>query len=105
MGFPYDVQVVTIRKLESWIYRGRLVLGEAEPVSRLPRLPGEEEPRCPYGNHKGTLRVRHATGVVTCLHPVCRDSNGDKPIGRIELGQFSGEPMIAWADGTTGVAA
>jgi hypothetical protein len=105
MGVPYDVQVTALRRMESWIYRGRLVLGDAEPVSRLPRLPGESEPRCPYGEHKGTLRVRHTTGVVTCLHPACRDGNGQKPVGRIELGVYSGEPLIAWADGTTGVAA
>lgn len=105
MGVPYDVQVMAIRRTESWIYRGRLVLGDAEPVSRLPRLPGEPEPACPYGPHKGTLRVQHLTGVVRCLHPACRDSNGNKPSGRIELGAYSGEPLIAWADGVTGVAA
>lgn len=105
MGAPYDVQVAAIRRTESWIYRARLVLGDTDPVSRLPRLPGEAEPACPYGSHKGTLRVRHSTGVVTCLHPACRDSNGRKPVGRIELGTYSGEPLIAWADGMTGVAA
>lgn len=104
-GAPYDVAVLAIRRLESWIYRGKLILGLAEPLSRLPRLPGESEPVCPYCERKGTLRVRHATGVVTCLHPACRDSNDKKPAGRIELGKYSGEPMIAWADGMTGVAA
>jgi hypothetical protein len=105
MGAPYDVQVTAARKLESWIYRARLILGETEPLSRLPRLPGEAEPACPYCRSKGTLRVRHASGVVTCLRPTCRDSDDKRPAGRIELGVFSGEPIVAWADGLTGVAA
>lgn len=104
-GAPHDVAVLVIRKLESWTYRGELILGRTEPLSRLPRLPGESEPRCPYCSRPGTLRVRHATGIVSCLHPACRDSEGRKPAGRIELGAYSGEPMIAWADGMTGVMA
>lgn len=104
-GAPYDVAVFATRKLGSWIYRARLILGEAEPISRLPRLPQQAEPRCPYCLRKETLRVRHASGVVVCLHPACRDSNDRRPVGRIELGTYSGEPMVAWADGLTGVAA
>lgn len=104
-GVPHDVAAGAVRKTGSWVFRGQLVLGQVEPLSRLPRLPGEAEPCCPFGNHKGTLRVRHASGVVACIHPACRDANNQRPVGRIELGAYSGEPVIAWADGTTGVAA
>lgn len=103
-GVPRDVAVLVIRRLESWIYRAELILGRTEPLSRLPRLPGEPEPACPYCE-RATLRVRHATGVVACIHPACRDGNGRRPAGHIELGAYSGEPMIAWSDGMTGVAA
>jgi hypothetical protein len=103
-GADQATVVVTCRKLESWIYRARIILGDLEPISRLPRLPGEGDPACPFCRRKGTLRVRHSTGAVTCLHPGCTDSAGNRPVGRIEVGSFSAEPMLAWADGTTGVA-
>ena len=103
----YAAVVIVCRKLESWAWRARMILGDVEPFARLPRLPGESEPRCPFGDppHPGTLRVRHATGLVICLHPGCKDSEGNRPQGRIEIGSFSGEPLIAWASGETGVAA
>lgn len=104
-GAPHDVVMGACRKIESWCYRAGLVLGQIDPVSRLPRLPGEKDPKCPYCQTSGTLRVRHATGIVTCLRPGCRDSNGDRPRGKIEVGSYSHEPIIAWADGQTGVAA
>lgn len=103
-GADHATVVLTCRKLESWIYRGRMILGEIEPVSRLPRLPGQGDPACPFCNKPGTLRVRHSTGVVTCLNPACKDGDGVKPLGRIEVGSFSAEPLLAWRDGTTGVA-
>ena len=46
-GLDYAAAQVTSKKLASWIYRSRLILGDADPVSRLPRLPGEGEPACP----------------------------------------------------------
>lgn len=104
-GCEYAVVDVACRRLESWIWRARLVLGDAEPFSRLPRLPGAGDPKCPFCLSPGSLRVRHATGVVICLKPQCRDSEGNRPSGRIEVGQFSAQHLIAWGDGTTGVAA
>lgn len=103
-GCDYAAVQLACKKLESWIWRARLVLGDAEPFSRLPRLPGQGDPRCPFCATPGSLRVRHATGSVVCLKPACKDSNGDRPQGKVEVGQFSLEPIIAWADGTTGVS-
>ena len=97
-GVDYHDAAAALKKLESWIFRARLVLGDADPVSRLPRLPGEAEPVCPFCHCPGSLRVRHQTGAVMCLRPSCRAS------GRIEVGPYSGEPSIAWFDGSTGVA-
>jgi hypothetical protein len=103
-GTDYAGVMVVCKQLESWIWRGRLVLGEAEPFSRLPRLPGQGDPACPFCKSPGTLRVRHATGVVICLRPGCQDSEGNRTSGRIEIGSFSGDPSIVWGDRTTGVA-
>jgi len=101
-GVDYHDAATALKKLEIWIYRARLVLGDADPVSRLPRLPGQAEPSCPYCRG-ATLRFRQATGVVRCIRPGCRDGNGQAPAARIELGDFSGTPIVAWADGSTGV--
>jgi hypothetical protein len=66
-GVDYHDAATALKKLESWIFRARLVLGDADPVSRLPRLPGEAEPACPFCRCPGSLRVRHQTGAVMCL--------------------------------------
>lgn len=104
-GSDYASVMVACKQLERWVWRARMVLGDAEPFSRLPRLPGQGEPACPFCRSAGTLRVRHATGVVVCLRPTCKDGDGNRPQGRVEVGQYSAEPLIAWADGTTGVNA
>lgn len=102
-GCDYDAVKAACKQMESWIWRARTVLGEVDPFSRLPRLPGAGDPACPFCQSKGTLRVRHSTGVVICLKPSCKDSEGNRPQGRIEVGSFSGEPLIAWASGETGI--
>lgn len=98
-GVDYHLAQQVVTKLESWIRRARLILGDAEPFSRLPRLPGQGDPVCPFCRTPGTLRVLHKTGVVRCLRPSCTAS------GRVEFGAYSGEPSLMWNDGTTGLAA
>lgn len=101
-GAPYATAAAAATQLERWSYRARLVLGEAEPYSRLPRLPGESEPACPYCSMR-TLRFRPYSGRIRCVNPDCRDGNDERPAGRIEVGNLSGEPMITWSDKTIGV--
>jgi hypothetical protein len=103
-GADYAAGNATARQLENWAQRGRTVLGETEPFTRLPRLPGEPDPACPYCG-RGTLRYRPYSGAVRCINPVCRDSAGNRPAGQIEPGAYSREPLLAWSDGTTGTAA
>lgn len=102
-GLDYAAVHLTCKKLESWIWRSRMVLGDVEPFSRLPRLPGRKDFGCPFCKTSGSLRVHHGKGVVICLKPDCKDSQGNRPRGRVEVGQFSEERLIAWTDGTTGV--
>lgn len=97
-----SLALTVARRLEGWAHRARLVLGEIEPFSRLPRLPGEGEPACPWCERQ-TLRYRPYSGAVRCVNPACQDSQGNQPEGRLDIGQYSGEPVLAWADGSTGV--
>lgn len=92
----------TARQLESWSGQARLVLGETERLSRLPRQPGEPEPRCP-NCEKMTLRYRAFTGIIACINPECRNGDGNRTSGLLEIGALSGEPQIAWSDRTTGL--
>jgi hypothetical protein len=103
-GADYVVVRALAKRLENWSFRGQLILGLVDPYSRLPRLPGQGDPQCPFCSSPGTLRVAHATGIVVCLRPGCADSNGNRTRGRIEPGRFSGEQSIVWSDGQTGVA-
>jgi hypothetical protein len=102
-GTDYHSTMAVVKQIESWVFRGRLLLGDLEPFARLPRLPGQPAPCCPFCKSQDSLRYRPATGQVRCLMPACRDSQGNRPMGQMEVGAYSGEPMLAWSDGSTGV--
>ena len=73
-------------------------------VLQLPAIDHEEPPRrinapCPYCQ-RNMLRVWPRAGKLTCLALGCTDTNGEHPFGHMTIGQVSGEPYIAWADGT-----
>jgi hypothetical protein len=97
-----DATRETWRALDRWCQRGRVTLGEVEPMQRLPRLPGQPEPRCPYCTF-ATLRYQPLSGLVRCLNPTCLDGHERRPVARVELGPYSGSPILAWADGYTGL--
>jgi hypothetical protein len=68
-------------------------IDQAEPWRRLSGV------ACPYCHHP-MLRVRPRQGIVTCLrHGACSDEDGRHPIGRIDIGQLTGNPVIRWNDG------
>jgi hypothetical protein len=102
-GVDHAGAVLVARRLESWAFRARLVLGDSEPFARFPRLPGQKAPACPFCHTPDSLRYRPFSGQVRCLRPTCRDSQGNRPEGRIDVGDFSGDPLIAWASGEIGV--
>lgn len=93
-----------LRDLEAWHHRARLALGEVEPMRRVPRQPGAQEPRCPWCEHL-TLRCQVHAGLVKCVNPECLDDTGRQPQGWLEIGRTSGEPMLVWRDGTSGLSA
>lgn len=92
----------TLTALSSWLRRARETLGEVEPLARLPRQPGESEPRCPWCQRM-TLRHQPHAGIVRCINPVCRDTDGNRPLGRVELGRLSLEPLLVWGTGEVGL--
>lgn len=91
-------------QLDHWCCRAQLVLGEVEPLTRLPRLPGQEEARCPWCRCR-TLRYQRQAGLVRCVNPSCEDDTQQRPLARVELGRLSGEPLLVWRDGAVGVVA
>jgi hypothetical protein len=90
--------------LDRWCNRAQLVLGEVEPLTRVPRLPGQKEARCPWC-HCQTLRYQRQAGLVRCVNPACLDGTGQRPLAQVELGRLSGEPLLVWRDGAVGVVA
>lgn len=90
------------RRLDNWNLRGRTCLGEVEPLALLPRLPGKQEPHCPYCR-RHTLRHQVLAGIVRCVNPVCHDDEGNRPVAQIVLGRLSAEPLLTWRDGTSGL--
>lgn len=94
--------------VERWVMAGRrLPAVDLSPVwRRLPRtpVPGGMPPVCPYCK-TFSLRVAVRSRVVRCFNPgPCEDGTGGRPVGSLELGRVSGQPMLVWADGTVQVA-
>lgn len=92
----------TLTALSGWLRRARETLGEVEPLARLPRQPGASEPRCPWCQRM-TLRHQPHAGIVRCVNPACRDTDGNRPLGRVELGRLSCEPLLVWGTGEVGL--
>jgi hypothetical protein len=78
-----------LRQFESWTWRAKIAVGEAEPLQPLPVEKGQTAPRC-WNCDYATLRYRPATRVVLCINPECRSQ------GTIETGCLSGEPVLVW---------
>lgn len=101
-GAGPDEEHETLTALGTWLRRAREALGEIEPLSRLPRLPGQSEPRCPWCQRM-TLRHQPYAGIVRCVNPGCRDGDGRRPVGRVEIGRLSCEPLLLWGTGEVGL--
>jgi hypothetical protein len=90
------------RSLDTWCNRAKMILGELERPTRLPRSPGAQEPRCPWCK-KLTLRSWTQAGVVRCINPDCKDDAGRRPYAKMEWSSFSNDWMLAWQDGSVGL--
>lgn len=98
-----DSQVAfALYEINAWLEKARPVVGETEPLRRLPRLPGCGEPRCPWCAYC-TLRCKPTAGMLFCINPGCLDENGRRPHGSIDVGTAVDAVVIRWQDGTFGV--
>lgn len=85
------------RDVDRWIRRAQIALGQTEPPRRIPRLPGEKEPACPFcENH--TLRMFPVAGLIKCVTPKCTDEEGRKPEARMEYSPHVGDFVLVWQD-------
>lgn len=87
------------RWLDGWCRKARIALGHEEAARRLPRISGERSPQCPWCD-KDTLRQLALDGVIKCVDPSCTDSEGRRPVARLEM--FHGEWTLRWQDGILG---
>jgi hypothetical protein len=91
-----EVTVVLVG-LRGWTGQAEVVLGQAEPVRRLPREFGQAEQVCMWCGYK-TLRCYSATGSVFCVNPECFDADGEKPKATIHVDEAGGLTLL-WQDG------
>lgn len=96
-----DVAVVLV-KLTGWVDRARPVVGQTEPLRRVPRVHGYVEPRCPWCGYC-TLRCKLAAGLVFCINPSCTDHSGKRPQGTVEVGVSVEDVTLRWQDDTCGM--
>lgn len=101
MATDSDVAVTLVR-LSGWLDRARPVVGETEPLRRVPRVSGYVEPRCPWCGYC-TLRCKLAAGFVFCINPSCTDDDGRRPLGVIEVDTALRDVVLRWQDNTYGI--
>lgn len=90
--------------LSGWLARALVALGQRDLPRRLPRQPGEAEPRCPYCERL-TLRFWSSRGEVRCVNPACATEDGDRPRARMEYSPVARDWVLAWGDGAVGIPA
>jgi hypothetical protein len=93
-----EVTYLTANQVESWCIAARTAIGEIEPLSRLPQLPGHSEPRCPWCERQ-SLRLQKQAGIVRCVNPICLDDDGNRPIAHAEI--VEDMPLFRWLNGST----
>jgi hypothetical protein len=93
---------VTLGHLGGWLERARPVVGETEPLRRVPRVYGYVEPRCPWCGYC-TLRCKLTAGLLFCINPFCTDESGRRPQGIIEVGIVMSDVVLRWQDSTVGI--
>lgn len=93
---PDDVLRDAVRVVEGWIDKARRIpaIDESEAWSPI----GPQPPECPYCR-TFSLRMQRRRGVVRCMFPGCRDSDGNPTRARMEPGRMSGEESLVFDDG------
>lgn len=85
------------REFQGWSRRALSILGVTEFPRKLPRVPGEPEPECPFcKNH--TLRSLPGSAVIKCVNPHCRDEKGRRAVAHMEYSPVAGGWVMVWQD-------
>lgn len=95
---------VNTKEIESWSRRASIALGQTEVPKRLPRSPGNPEPKCPFCKLR-TLRSKFSLGEVYCINPSCKDDAGNKPRAHMEYSRHVGDWVMVWQDNVVGIPA
>lgn len=80
---------------DRWLKRTEAVFNPERGLHRLPREPGEEEMRCPWCEYQ-TMRWQPATGIIICVNPECRTSEGIRPRWRADYELVDDETKFVW---------
>lgn len=99
LAVDQEVTALVASQVESWCQHARVVIGEVEPLSRLPRVFGAGEVRCPWCQRQ-SLRIQSQAGIIRCVNPICFDEDGNRPAASMEI-DADGQPQLAWWDGST----
>lgn len=92
------------REIDKWNHRAAVVLEIKEVPRKLPRAPGQQEPKCPFC-HLRTLRSKagETDQEIRCINPVCKDEEGRRPVARMEYSTLADDWVLRWQDGILGV--
>lgn len=81
--------------LERWIRRAEAVFDPDLGLHRIPRQPGEEELRCPWCEYQ-TMRWQPASGIIVCVNPECRNTDGVRPRWRADYEVLGDQLQFTW---------
>lgn len=97
LGLDEEIAWLAASQLEAWCQHAREVIGEIEPLTRVPRTAGQPEPRCPWCQQQ-SLRMQAQAGLIRCVNPVCRDDEGNRPVAGAQV--VEGLPVAVWKNDT-----
>lgn len=80
---------------DRWNRRAEAVFDPDLGLHRIPRDPGEEEMRCPWCEFQ-TMRWQPATGIIVCVNPECRTTDGERPRWRAEYEVVGDQMRFTW---------
>lgn len=97
---PGEVARDAERTVGGWVLSAQRIrdIDESDEWVPVPRPRGVTPPECPYCR-TFSLRMCRRRGQVRCSNPQCRDSDGQRPVARMEHGAVSGEASLVFGDG------
>lgn len=87
-----------LRRVTGWVRQGLLALGDEDEMRKQDQIVKLVTP-CPWCRYR-TLRGYPLRQRIFCVTPSCEDSDGRRPVARMEYGEFSHQWIAVWQDGT-----